>query len=154
MHTKRFVIGTLAGAVTILAVGYVMFTAALGNFYEYAMNAGSATGVAREPQLFWAIALGTLSYGALLTLVIGTRANDLTIGAGLKMGAIVSFLMWFTADFMLYGISYVGNLTTTVLDSLLEVVPGAIAGGAIAAVLKKIASPKRESPNVSTWRAA
>ena len=47
MHTKRFVIGTLAGAVTILAVGYVMFTAALGNFYAYAMNAGSATGVAR-----------------------------------------------------------------------------------------------------------
>ena len=118
------------------------------------MNAGSATGVAREPQLFWAIALGALSYGALLTLVIGSRASYLTVGAGIKIGAIVSFLLWFTADFMLYGISNVGNLTTTIVAPLLELVPGAIAGGVIASVLRRTASPTRESPDVSTRRAA
>jgi hypothetical protein len=154
MHAKQLVIGTLVGAVTVLAIGYLIFTAVLGNFYAYAMNAGSATGVAREPQLFWAVALGALSYGALLTLVIGSRASSLTIGAGIKIGAIVSFLLWFTADFMLYGISNVGNLTTTIVDPLLELVPGAIAGGVIAGALKRMASPTRESPDVSTRRAA
>ena len=39
---------------------------------------------------------------------------------------------------MLYGISNVRNLTSTVVDPLLELVPGAIAGGVIAAVLGKI----------------
>jgi hypothetical protein len=154
MHAKQLVIGTVAGAITVLVTGYLIFTAALGNFYRYAMNAGSATGVAREPQLFWAVALGALSYGALLTLVIGSRSSYLTIGAGIKIGAIVSFLLWFTADFMLYGISNVGNLTTTLVDPLLELVPGAIAGGTIAGVLQRIASPTRESPDVGTQRAA
>jgi hypothetical protein len=51
MHAKQLVIGTLAGAVTVLAIGYLIFTAALGNFYACAMNGGSATGVAREPPL-------------------------------------------------------------------------------------------------------
>jgi hypothetical protein len=154
MHARQLVVGTIVGAVTVLAIGYLMFTTALGNFYAYAMNAGSATAVAREPQLFWAIALGALSYGALLTLVIGSRGSCLTIEAGIKIGAIVSFLLWFTADFMLYGISNVGNLTTTIVDSLLEVVPGAFAGGVIAGVLRRMASPARESQDVATWRAA
>jgi hypothetical protein len=154
MHARQLVVGTIVGAVTVLAIGYLMFTTALGNFYAYAMNAGSATGVAREPQLFWAVALGAFSYGALLTLVIGSRTSCLTIEAGIKIGAIVSFLLWFTADFMLYGISNVGNLTTTIVDSLLEVVPGAFAGGVIAGVLRRMASPARESPGVGTRRAA
>lgn len=152
MHARQLVIGTLAGAVTVLAIGYLLFTAALGNFYAYAMNAGSATNVAREPQLFWAVALGSLSYAALLTLVIGSRGSNLTIAAGIKIGAIVSFLLWFTADFMLYGISNVGNLTTTVVDPLLELVPGAIAGGVIAGALGRIASPMSESPDFSASR--
>lgn len=91
MHAKQLVIGTFVGAVTVLAVGYLIFTAALGNFYAYAMNAGSATGVAREPHLFWAVALGVVSYGALLTLVIGSRASSLTIRAGIKIGRSSAF---------------------------------------------------------------
>lgn len=154
MRAKQLGIGTLAGALTVLATGYLIFTFALGNYYAYAMNAGSAIGVAREPQLFWAVALGAISYGALLTFVIGRRASDLTVAAGIRTGAIVSFLLWFTADFMLYGISNVGTLTTTVVDSLLEVVPGAIAGGVIAGVLTRTALPTRESPDVRTRRAA
>ena len=154
MHAKQFVIGTLAGAVAVLAIGYLIFTAALGDFYAYAMNAGKATGVAREPQLYWADALGALSYSALLTLAIGGRPNSLTVVAGIRVGAVVSFLLWFTADFMLYGISNVGNLTTTVVDPLLELVPGALAGGVIAAVLRSGAAQTRTSPDLSTPRAA
>ena len=154
MHAKQFVIGTLAGAVAVLAIGYLIFTAALGDFYAYAMNAGKATGVAREPQLFWAVTLGALSYSALLTLAIGGRPKSLTVVAGIRAGAVVSFLLWFTADFMLYGISNVGNLTTTVVDPLLELVPGALAGGVIAAVLRSGAAQTRTSPDLSTPRAA
>jgi hypothetical protein len=101
------------------------------------MSSGSATGVQRDPQLLWAVALGALSYSALVTLAIGSRAGSLNIGAGIRTGAVVGFLLWFTADFMFYGISNVGNLTSTVVDPLLELAPGAVAGGVIAAVLGK-----------------
>lgn len=138
MDAKRFVMGTLVGGVTVLAAGYLIFAMTpFRDFYAYAMTSGSATGVQRDAPLFWAMALGALSYGALVTFAIATRAGAVSIGAGLRIGAIVGFLLWFTANFMFYGISNVGNLTSTILDSLLELVPGAIAGGVIAAVIGK-----------------
>ena len=141
MDAKRFVIGTLVGGVTVFATGTLLFSIApVRHFLDYAMNAGSATGVPREPQLVWAVALGALSYSALITLAIGYRADSLNTGSGIKIGAVVGFLLWFTADFMFYGISNVGSLTSTVVDPLLELVPGAVAGGVIAAVLGKTAS--------------
>lgn len=140
MDAKRLVIGTVVGGVTLFATGYLIFNTAFGNFYAYAMNAGSATGVERDPQLVWAVALGALSHSALVTLAIGSRASSLNIGAGIKIGAVVGFLLWFTADFMLYGISNVGNLTSTVVAPLLELVPSAIAGGVIAVVLGRSGS--------------
>jgi hypothetical protein len=143
MDTKRFVIGTLVGGITVFATGTLIFAMPpLHDFMAYAMNSGSATGVAREPQLFWAVALGALSYSALVTLAIGSRAHPSSIGAGIRIGAVVGFLIWFTADFMFYGISNVGNLTSTLVDPLLELVPGALAGGVIAAVLGKIGSQR------------
>ena len=120
------------------ATGYLMFGIVLGNFYAHALSAGSATGVPRDALLFWAVGLGALSYGALMTLAIESRAGSPTVGAGIKIGAVVGFLVWFTADFMLYGMSNVLNLTSALIDPLLEVVPSAITGGVIAVVLRKL----------------
>jgi hypothetical protein len=87
MDARRFVIGTLVGGVAVLATGALIFAMApFRDFLAYAMNTGAATGVAREPQLLWAVALGALSYSALVTLAVGTRARSLTIGAGIKIG--------------------------------------------------------------------
>lgn len=136
MDIKRVAIGTVVGGIILFAVGYLIFDVAFGAFY--AANTGSATGVERDPQLVWAVVLGTLSYAALVTLGIGTRSGSSTVGAGVKVGAIVGFLLWFTVDFILYGITNIENLTQTVVDPLLELVRGGIGGGAIAVVLGKI----------------
>lgn len=136
MDTKRFATGTLVGGVILYVAGYLIFDLAFAGFY--AANAGSATGVARDPQLVWAVALGSLSYAALVTLAIGSRAGSSNMGAGVKTGAVVGFLLWFTADFIFYGIQNVSNLTRTVVDPLLELVRSGIAGGVIAVVLGKI----------------
>jgi len=136
METKRLVTGTLAGGVVLFVLGYLIFDLMFAAFY--AANAGSATGVERDQQLVWAVALGSLSYAALVTLAIGSRAGSSNMGAGLKIGAVVGFLLWFTVDFILYGITNVSNLTRAVVDPLLELVRGGIAGGVIAVVLGKI----------------
>jgi hypothetical protein len=138
MTAKQLVAGTVVGAATLTATGYVMFGIVLGNFYAHALSAGSATGVPREAPLFWAVGLGALSYGALMTLAIGSCAGSLTMGSGIKIGAVVGFLVWFTADFMLYGISNVLNLTSAFVDPLLEVVPSAITGVVVAVVIRRM----------------
>jgi hypothetical protein len=136
MDAKRLGAGTLVGGIILFAAGYLIFDLAFADFY--AANTGSATGVTRQPQLLWAVVLGSLSYAALITLAIGSRAGPSNIGAGVKIGAVVGFLIWFTVDFILYGVTNIANLTRTVVDPLLELVRGGIAGGVIAVVLGKI----------------
>ncbi len=143
MDIKRFIIGTVVGGIALYILGYVMFNLAFADFF--AANAGSATGMWKDPQVMWAIAVGTLSYAALITLAIETRAGSTTIVEGLKVGAIVGFLMWFGADLIIYGIWNVWNLTAAIVDSLLELVRGGIGGVVIAAVLGKIAGAQ-EAP--------
>ena len=135
MDTKRLATGTLVGGITLFAVGYLIFDLAFADFY--AANAGSATGVDRDAQLVWAVALGSLSYAALITLAIGSQAGSSTMAAGVKSGAVVGFLLWFTVDFILYGITNTSNLTRTVVDPLLELVRAGIGGGVIAVVLAR-----------------
>ena len=136
MDMKRLVIGTVVGGIVFYVLDYLIFGLAFADFY--AANAGSATGVNRDQPLMWAVALGCLAYAALVTLGIGTRAGSWKLAGGVKIGAIVGFLLWFTADFTLYGVTNDSNLTRTVVDPLLELVRAGVAGGVIAIVLGKV----------------
>jgi len=141
MDAKRFVTGTLVGGFTLYVTGYLIFTMAFGSFY--AANQGSATGVPRGSELVWAVAVGALAYAALIMFVIEHRGGALSVGDAAWVGAIVGFLVWCTADFTIYGITNVANLTRTVVDPLLEIVRGGIGGAVIAAVLRAVPAPVR-----------
>src|SRR5262249_20764356 len=136
MDAKRFVVGTLVGGVVIFVVGYLIFTVIFGSFY--AANAGSATGVDRSSVLMWAVALGSFAYAALVIYAMGNRGGSFSIGAGIKIGAIVGFLLWLSADFTLYGLTNIANLTRTIVDPLFEIVHGGIGGFFIALVLGRM----------------
>ncbi len=136
MDAKRFVIGTLVGGITMYLVGYLIWVLAFAEFF--AANVGSATGVARESSLVWAVVLGTFSLSALVTLAVGSQAGGFTILNGLKVGAIVGFLVWFGVDFMHFGVRNISNLKATIVDPLLEIVRTGIGGAVIAAVLGKL----------------
>jgi len=136
MDTKRLVIGTLAGGIMMYLVGYLIWGMVFADFF--AANGGSATGVARESNIVWAVVLGTLSLGALVTLAVGSQSGDATIMNGFKVGAIVGFLVWFGVDFIHYGVRNLSNLTATIVDPLLEIVRTGIGGAVIALVLGKL----------------
>ena len=135
MDAKRFLAGTVVGGIVLYAIGYLIFTVAFASFY--AANAGAATGVDRPEELMWAVVLGSLGYAALICYAMGNRAAA-GPGAGARIGAIVGFLIWFSVDFILYGVQDVSNLTRTIVDPLLEIVHGGIGGAAIGLVLGKM----------------
>src|SRR5437867_3384073 len=91
---------------------------------------------------FDALAVPGLRLPFLFTFAIGNRVGSLSIGGGAKIGAIVGFLLWFTADFILYGVTNIANLTRTVVDPLLEIIHGGI-GVVIAAVLGRVPASGR-----------
>jgi hypothetical protein len=135
VDTKRFLAGTIVGGIVLYVVGYLIFSMAFANFY--AANAGTASGVDRPAELMWAVVLGSFGYAALICYAMGARAAS-GLGAGLKTGAVVGFLMWFSVDFILYGVANVSNLARTTVDPLLELIRGGIAGAAIGLVVAKM----------------
>ena len=135
MDARRFATGTVVGGIVLFVAGYVIFEIAFAGFY--AANVGSASGVVRDPVIPWALAVASLSYAALVVFALGNQAAPLTIGRGALVGAIVGFLMWMTADFVIYGISNVATLARTIVDPLLELVHGGLGGASIAAVLQR-----------------
>ncbi len=141
MDTKRFAFATLVGGVVLFAVGYLIFNVIFASFY--AANAGSATGVDRTPNIQWAMAVGSLAYGALIAYVLERGGGTVSIGEGAKVGAIVGFLIWCTVDFIFFGSSNVANLTRTSVDPLLEIVHGGIAGAAVAMVAYRSSATAR-----------
>lgn len=136
MTAKQLVTGTVVGAAAMTASGYALFGLILGDFFSSALRSDSMTTVSRDSPLVWAVALGALSYGALLTLAIMQRFKVPSIGDGAKVGGVLGLLVWLTADLMLYGISNVLTLTAALVAPVIELVPSAVSGAAIAWTLR------------------
>jgi uncharacterized membrane protein len=136
MSMQKLVMGSVIGAVLLFALGYVIFDVLFLDYY--AANAGAAAAGLRESQIYWAIILGSLGYGALVTYVVSKQGGPATLAGGLKGGALAGFLVWVMADFTIYGYLDLWNLTVTVLDIVLETVRAAITGAVISLVLAKI----------------
>jgi hypothetical protein len=143
MNAKRVVVGTIVGAVMLYASGYVIFEILFRDFYG--ANVGTATGVDKTPQLQWAIVAGCLFYAALISVAI-ERSSSRTIASATGIAALTGFLVWGTADFTLYGIYNISNLSRTIVDPLLELVHGGLAGAAIGAIFGMLtSSPTRRA---------
>ncbi len=80
MNTKQWVVGTVAGGIVVFGLGYVLFDLLLADFY--AANAGSATGVMREPQVIWAVFVGALAYAALILYTMKSQAAPASVASG------------------------------------------------------------------------
>lgn len=136
MSIQKLAIGSIVGAVVLFVLGYVLFDLTFLGYYVE--NAGAAAVGIRESQVYWAIAIGSLGYGALVTCMIGRSEDAATLVGGLKAGALAGGLLWLTADFTIFAYLDLWNLAVTVLDVVLEIVRGAITGAIVALVLGKV----------------
>jgi len=136
MNAKQLSVSILVGTIVSMIVGYVIWDVLVADFF--ASNMGSATGVMRDTQLVWAVIVGTAAYTALIALALGAQSGEPTIAGGLKIGAIVGFLVWFSVNFIYLGIMNVNTLTIAIVDPILEAIRAGITGAAIAAVAAKL----------------
>lgn len=136
MDIKRFIIGTVVGGIAFYILGYIIWDILVADFY--AANRGSAVGLTKDAPVLWAAAVGTLAYAALVTLGLGTRAGATTVMDGVKVGAVVGFLLWLTVNMIFFAYFNISNLTVTIVDPLLEAVRAGLGGAVIAVVLGKV----------------
>ena len=133
MDAKKFLLGTLGGGVAYFLVGFVLYGLVMADFF--AANAGTASGVTKEPPALWALAIGNLLHGALLTYIFGKWAGIRTFSGGLMGGAIVGLLMGGGMDFVMYGTSNLMNMTGLITDIVVFGLMSALAGGVVGWIL-------------------
>jgi hypothetical protein len=131
MTIQRLALGTVVGGLVLTLLGYLVYGMVFANFF--AANAGSASGVTREPFNFVALVIGQLAWGALLTFVLGWRSVS-SVGEGVKVGALAGLLFFLGIDLTLFATTNIQNLTASLVDAVLAAILFAVAGAAIVSV--------------------
>lgn len=135
MNVKRLVVGSIVGTIVLYALGILIWIYLFADFFN--ANGGGAVGVSRPEMITWALVLGTLLYGVLVTLTMEWRGSKSLVD-GLITGAIVGALLWGTSDFTEYALNTLNNLQATIADTVLEAVRAGITGAVVALVLGKV----------------
>ena len=133
MDYKKLAIGTLLGGIVYFFGGWIIYDMILGDFF--AAQVGTAQGVNKEIPQLWAVAMGSLTSGLLLTLIFNRWAGIKTALGGAKAGALIGFLIALAFDFTQYGLSNLFNMTALIADPIVYGVISGLAGAAIGWVL-------------------
>lgn len=132
MTIQRCVLGTVVGGLVLFFLGYLLYGILFAGFFE--ANAGSATGVTREPFNFVALGVGQLMWGGALTVVLGwTRTSS--VAGGIKVGAAIGLLFFLGFDLTLYATTNLSNLTGAIADAVLATVLFGVTGAAVVPVI-------------------
>ena len=131
MTLQRLLIGTMFGGIVLFFAGYLIFGIVFADFF--AQNAGTATGVAKEPFNFVALAIGQLGFAAALTLILHWAAVR-SVGQAVAVAGVSGLLFFLGIDLTMYATTNTQSLTATLIDPILAAVLFAVGGAAIAAV--------------------
>jgi uncharacterized membrane protein len=135
MNTKKFIIGTLAGGITFFFLGYLFYGMALASFFtQHTTNVSGAMKSMNE-LVWWALILGNLAVGGLLTYVYLKLGNIGSFGSGASTGAAIGFFLSLSRDLIRYATENSFDITAVIVDVLVGIVMAAIAGGVIGALL-------------------
>ena len=135
MNSQKFIIGTLAGGITYFFLGYLIYGIALASFYAQHSVAPAGATKSMNEIVWWALILGNLASGALLTYIFGKIGNINSFGSGAKVGAGIGFFMALSMDLIRYATENSSDGTAMFADVVVGVVMSTIAGGVIGAVL-------------------
>jgi hypothetical protein len=135
MFTKKFFIGTLAGGIAFFFLGYLIYGMALSGFFSRHSTAAPGTMKQMNEIVWWALILGNLALGALLSYVFLKLGSIGSFGSGASTGAAIGLFVTLSTDLIRYATENSFDLTAMIVDVLVGIVMYAIAGGIIGALM-------------------
>jgi uncharacterized membrane protein len=130
MNTNKFLVGGIIGGVTNFFLGWLIYGMMLMNFMQSHSNNASGVFRTEETMIWWALILGNLAFGFLLSYILN-KSNVNSAMAGATVGAVVGFLMSLAIDFSIYAQVNLWDTTAMAVDIIASTVMSAIAGAAI-----------------------
>jgi hypothetical protein len=135
MNTKKFFIGTLAGGIAFFFLGYLIYGLALTGFFSRHTTAAPGSMKQMSDIIWWALILGNLASGALLSYIFLKLGNIGSFGSGASTGAAIGLFVALSMDLIRYAVENSFDMTAMIVDVLAGIVMYAIAGGVIGALL-------------------
>lgn len=126
MNSNKFFLGGIVGGVVYFLLGYLFYGLLLKSFFD-----ANATPTDMSKMIWWALIVGNLLVGFLLSYIIG-KANASSMGSAAGIGFVVGLLMALSFDLMMYAMgSGMGNMKAIAVDAITAAVMSTIAGAAI-----------------------
>lgn len=133
MTERRFWAAAVAGGVTLFFAGFVLWGLLLAGFFDAHM--GTATGVNKAQAQFFHLALGQFFWGVLLAVIIARYAGVSGFVPGLRIGALVGFLMSLSVGLTQFSMTNLVDLTAVLTDPFVSAVWSGLGGGVVGLVL-------------------
>ena len=130
----RVLVATLAGAIVMFLLGYLIFGVLLNSFMQ--ANVNQYTGMIKNPPNFMLLIGANLVLAWLLAFVGDYWAGIRNFASGLKLGALITFpvVLWSDLQFEAFANIYIGYVPI-IVNVLAGTLLGAISGGVIGLVL-------------------
>ena len=135
MDSKKFLVGTLVGGISFFLVGYLFYGVALAGFFTAHSIAPAGAMKGMNEILWWALILGNLAEGALLTWIFLKLGNIRSFSSGFGTGIVIGFLLGLSMDLVRYATGNSVDLTATFTDVVVEALMNGIVGGIIGVIL-------------------
>jgi hypothetical protein len=133
MNTNKFLLGTLIGGISFFFLGYLIYGVALTGFFNEHTVSTSGAMKSMNDIIWWALILGNLAAGALLTYIFLKLGNIHSFGSGASTGAAIGFFLSLSRDLIRYATENSFDHTALIADIVVGIVMAALAGGIIAA---------------------
>ena len=131
MDRKKFALATFAGGVVFFVTGFLFYELLLQEF----MMAAHADGVIKETPEFGILILSQLIFGAFLTMVLRRWPDGDSLAQGAKAGAVLGVLLGLGYSLVTYSTMNLIEPAVIPVEAVVQGIRGALAGGAIGAVL-------------------
>jgi hypothetical protein len=121
----------------LFVLGYALYGILLAGFFE--ANAGSATGLTREPFDFVSLVIAQFAWGGLVTTLIDWKGATTPVDAA-KIGATAGALAFLGFDLTMYATTNTSNLIGALADVAVATILFAVTAAVISMVVGKRAA--------------
>lgn len=137
MSSKKFLVGGIVGGIVYFLLGYLVFGILLMDFFKSHSNSTPGVYRADADMIWWAMIVGNLAYGFLLSYVIG-KAGAASVAGGFKTGAILALLASIASNCITYALLNLSDTTAMAVDIATSTILGGILGAIVGWVQSKV----------------
>ena len=136
MNMKKLIAGGLAGGIAFFFLGWVVYGMLLMDFISTHSRRSDAFR-SEADMIFWAMIVGNLAYGFLVSLIIN-RTPNATVAQGASTGFITGFLYAAAVNFTTYAQIDLYGKKVMAADILSMAILTAVIGAVITWVVSKV----------------